>query len=57
MAPLTIAAHKLALERSAPAPPPDEDVADARLAAWRSTDAIEGRQAFLDKRPARFEGR
>ena len=57
LAPLTIAAHKLALERSAPAPQPDADVAGARLAAWRSTDAIEGRQAFLDKRPARFEGR
>lgn len=57
LAPLTIAAHKLALERSAPAPLPDADVAGARLAAWRSADAIEGRQAFLDKRPARFEGR
>ena len=57
LAPLTIAAHKLALERSAPAPQADADVAGARLAAWRSADAIEGRQAFLDKRPARFEGR
>ena len=56
LAPLTIAAHKLALERSAPAPQPDDDVADARLAAWRSTDAIEGREAFLDKRPGALRG-
>jgi enoyl-CoA hydratase len=57
LAPLTIAAHKLALERSAPAPRPDEDVAAARLAAWRSSDSVEGLQAFLAKRRARFTGR
>jgi len=57
LAPLTIAAHKVALERSAPEPAPDELVAAARLAAWRSADAIEGRNAFLAKRPAKFEGR
>ena len=57
LAPLTIAAHKLALERSAPDPAPDELVAAARLAAWRSADAVEGRAAFLAKRPPTFHGR
>ena len=57
LAPLTMAAHKLALERSAPDPVPDELVAAARLAAWRSADAVEGREAFLAKRPPMFHGR
>jgi enoyl-CoA hydratase/carnithine racemase len=56
LAPLTIAAHKLALERSSPDPASDEMVEAARLAAWRSADAVEGRQAFLEKRSPRFEG-
>ncbi len=57
LAPLTITAHKLALEASAP-PPGDHAAVDAaRLAAWRSEDAAEGRRAFLEKRPARFTGR
>jgi enoyl-CoA hydratase len=57
LAPLTIAGHKLALERSAPDPSPDADVEAARVAAWASVDAKEGRTAFLEKRPARFRGR
>lgn len=56
LAPLTIAAHKLALERLAPALPGDADVAAAREHAWRSSDAEEGRRAFLEKRPPRFRG-
>ena len=57
LAPLTIAGHKVALERSAPEPASDVDVEAARAAAWASADAAEGRAAFLAKRPARFQGR
>jgi enoyl-CoA hydratase len=56
LAPLTIAGHKLALERSAPEPVRDDDVEAARRAAWTSTDAREGRTAFLEKRPPIFRG-
>ncbi len=51
LAPLTIAAHKLMLEDA-----PRDDSEAARHAAWSSNDAAEGRQAFLDKRPAHFTG-
>ena len=51
LAPLTIAAHKLALDASSPEPAVDELVAAARQRAWRSADAVEGREAFLAKRP------
>jgi enoyl-CoA hydratase len=56
LAPLTIAAHKLALEGLAPPPDADELFERARLAAWDSADAHEGRTAFLEKRPPRFRG-
>lgn len=56
LAPLTIAGHKIALERSIVEPPYDGEVEAARQRAWASSDAVEGRTAFLAKRPARFTG-
>lgn len=57
LAPLTIAGHKLALERSMPEPDRVGEVEAARAAAWASDDAVEGRTAFLEKRRADFTGR
>ena len=57
LAPLTMAAHKLALEHSSYDPAVVEVVETARRAAWASTDAAEGRAAFLAKRTAVFTGR
>jgi enoyl-CoA hydratase len=57
LAPLTIAGHKLALEGLAPPPGIDELFERARVAAWDSDDAEEGRTAFLEKRRANFKGR
>jgi enoyl-CoA hydratase len=56
LAPLTIRAHKLALEGLAPALGEDDDFERARLAAWDSADAEEGRTAFLAKRRPEFRG-
>ncbi|MEA3077381.1 MAG: enoyl-CoA hydratase [Actinomycetota bacterium] len=56
LAPLTIAGHKLALNRLEP-PIDDPDVAAAFRRAWSSSDLAEGRAAFAEKRPPTFTGR
>lgn len=56
LAPLTIAAHKLGLERISE-PADDPDYAAARLRAWRSDDLREGLAAFKERRPPSFQGR
>lgn len=56
LAPLTIAGHKLALNRLEPALD-DAEVTAARTRAWSSEDLAEGMAAFRERRPPRFEGR
>jgi enoyl-CoA hydratase len=56
LAPLTIAGHKLALERLEE-PPGDPEVTAAFTRAWHSADLVEGMAAFRERRPPRFEGR
>jgi len=62
LAPLTVKAHKLALESlfssvaDGREDPSIAEVERARLTAWASSDAIEGRTAFKEKRAPRFGG-
>lgn len=56
LAPLSVAGHKLALNRLEP-PPADPDVEDSHRRAWASADLAEGVAAFAERRPPSFEGR
>lgn len=55
LAPLTVAGHKLALNRLDPAPA-DDDVEAAVVRAWSSADLAEGRAAFGERRKPVFRG-
>jgi enoyl-CoA hydratase len=56
LAPLTIAGHKLALNRLEPTLH-DPDVVEAFARAWASDDLVEGQAARSEKRPPDFQGR
>ena len=53
MAPLTMTAHKRGLEALVDHPV-DPTFAALREQCWDSDDALEGRRAFLEKRPPKF---
>ena len=55
LAPLTLAGHKLALNRLEPRLS-DPDVEQARRRAWGSADLAEGIAAFAERRAPRFGG-
>ena len=56
LAPLTIAGHKLMLNRCETEVRDDPAVTAAFARAWRSADLAEGMAAFNERRPPRFTG-
>lgn len=56
LAPLTIAGHKLMLNKLEPTPPADPEVEAAFLRAWESADFAEGIDAFRNRRTPAFRG-
>ena len=57
LAPLTIAGHKLMLNKLEETPPVDSDVAAAFNRAWSSEDFAEGLDAFRNRRTPVFRGK
>lgn len=55
-APLTVAGHKLMLNRLEDDPAPDPEVARAFADAWDSEDLQEGLASFRERRPPSFRG-
>jgi enoyl-CoA hydratase len=57
-APLSHVAHKRAIRAASIGGHPDDEaaIAAAIAAAWYSKDFVEGRRAFLERRPAQFTG-
>jgi enoyl-CoA hydratase len=56
LAPLTIAGHKLMLNKLESGPEPDPEVAAAFARAWESADFAEGLDAFRTRRTPTFRG-
>jgi enoyl-CoA hydratase len=56
LAPLTIAGHKVMLNRLEEAPPAGPEITAAFSAAWQSSDLQEGLAAFREHRNPDFEG-